>query len=275
MRRPSRLVLLGHPVDHSLSPVFQNAALRHAGLPLNYETLDVLGPDLAGIVRLLAEDRAAGNVTIPHKEAMAPLCDVRTPLAERVGAVNTFWVDDDGRLTGHNTDVGGVTAMLTQLLGAPPSGRAALIGAGGAAAAVLAALEMHAGCEVTVYNRSAARSARLAERFPVVTRTAESAEDAVREATLVINASAAGFEEEGELPVEIEALPFDAAVADLVYRRGETAWVRAARACGHRAIDGLPMLIEQGALAFESWFGGTAPRDVMWDSVTMEETDAH
>jgi shikimate dehydrogenase len=275
MRRPSRLVLLGHPVDHSLSPAFQNAALRRAEIPLTYETLDVLGPDLAGIVRLLAEDRAAGNVTIPHKEAMTPLCEVRTPLAERVGAVNTFWVDDAGRLTGDNTDVGGVNAMLAQLLGAPPSGRVALLGAGGAAAAVLAALELHPRCEVTVYNRSAARSARLAERFTIVTRSAETPEDAVHDATLVINASAAGFEEEGELPVEIEALPYDAAVADLVYRRGETAWVRAARACGHRAIDGLPMLIEQGALAFEAWFGIRAPRDAMWDAVTMEETDAH
>jgi len=273
MRRPSRLVLLGHPVDHSLSPAFQNAALKRAGIPLVYGTLDVLGPDLAGTVRLLAEDRAAGNVTIPHKEAMAALCDVRTPLAERVGAVNTFWVDDGGRLNGHNTDVGGVIALFDQLLGAPPLGRIALLGAGGAAAAVLAALDGRPACSVTLYNRSPVRSAKLAERFPVVTRTTESPEDAVRDATLVINASPAGLEDD-EMPVAIEALRFDAAIADLVYRRGETPWVRAARACGHRAADGLPMLIEQGALAFESWFGVAAPRDAMWDAVTMEPTDA-
>ena len=220
MRTPSRLVLLGHPVDHSLSPVFQNAALRRAGVALTYETLDVLAPDLAGAVRLLVEDGAAGNVTIPHKEAMLALCDRVTPLAERVGAVNTFWVDDDGHLTGDNTDVGGVTALLAQLLGAPPAGHVGLLGAGGAAAAVLAALEQAGGCEVAIYNRNAARSAKLAERFPIVMRIADRAEDAVRGARLVINASAAGLEYDA-MPVPIEALPYDAAIADLVYRRGD------------------------------------------------------
>ena len=270
MRPPGRLALLGHPVGHSLSPRFQNAALRHAGLALTYEALDVLAPDLAGAVRLLAEDRAAGNVTIPHKEAMSELCEVRTPVAERVGAVNTFWVDDSDRLTGDNTDVGGVALLVTQLLGAPPTGRIALLGAGGAAAAALAAIERWPDCEVALYNRSHTRSARLAGRFPVVTRCVDAPEDAVRDATLVINASAAGLEDE-EYPLPIEALPYGAAVADLVYRRGETAWVRAARACGHRAVDGLPMLIEQGALAFERWFGVPAPRQVMWDAVLLPD----
>ena len=139
--RPGRLVLLGHPVAHSLSPRFQNAALQRAGIPLTYEALDVLAPDLPGAVRLLAEDGAAGNVTIPHKEAMAELCDVRTTLAERTGAVNTFWVDEARKLVGDNTDVDGVALLLTELLGAPASGPVALLGAGGAAAAVLAALE--------------------------------------------------------------------------------------------------------------------------------------
>jgi len=268
--RPGRLVLLGHPVAHSLSPVFQNAALRRLGIPLTYEALDVLAPDLAGAVRLLAEDRAAGNVTIPHKEAMTALCDVRMPLAERTGAVNTFWVDDQRRLVGDNTDVGGFALLVTQLLGAPPSGRIALLGAGGAAAAALAAIEQWPGCEVTLYNRSHTRSARLAERFPVVTRCVESADEAAHEAMLVINATAAGLEDE-EFPLAIEALPFGAAVADLVYRHGETAWVRAARACGHRAVDGLPMLVEQGALAFERWFGVPAPRDAMWDAVLVPD----
>ena len=268
--RPGRLVLLGHPVAHSLSPRFQNAALQRAGIPLTYEALDVLAPDLPGAVRLLAEDRAAGNVTIPHKEAMAELCDVRTTLAERTGAVNTFWVDEARKLVGDNTDVDGVALLLTELLGAPASGPVALLGAGGAAAAVLAALERWPGCTVTLYNRSHTRSARLAERFPIVTRCVESAEEAARDATLVINATAAGLEDD-ELPLPIESLPFGAAIADLVYRRGETAWVRAARACGHRAVDGLPMLIEQGALAFERWFGVPAPRDAMWDAVLVPD----
>jgi shikimate dehydrogenase len=204
---------------------------------------------------------------------MLPLCECVTPLAERVGAVNTFWVDDQGRLTGDNTDVGGVSALFTELLGGPPAGRVAILGAGGAAAAVLAALEAATGCEVTLFNRGATRSAKLAERFPIVTQVVDSAAEAVAGAQLVVNASAAGLEYDA-MPVPIEALPFDAAVADLVYRRGETAWVRAARACGHRALDGLPMLIEQGALAFERWFGMPAPRDAMWDAVLVPDGDA-
>ena len=269
---PSRLVLLGNPVSHSLSPVFQNAALRSAGIPLTYEAIEVAAPDLGHVLTLLAEDNAAGNITIPHKEAACALCARLSPLAERVGAVNTFWIEQDrgdaGILVGDNTDVGGFEMLVRSTMDALPRGRIAMLGAGGAAAAALAAIEQWPGCEVTLYNRSQTRLARLASRFPVVTRTALTTEDAVKDAVLVVNASASGLEDD-MFPVPIEALPFDAAVIDLVYRRGVTPWVRAARACGHRASDGLPMLIEQGALAFERWFATPAPRAEMWDAVTM------
>jgi len=269
---PSRLVLLGNPVSHSLSPAFQNAALRHACIPLTYEAIEVAAPDLGHVLALLAEDNAAGNITIPHKEAALALCARLSPLAERVGAVNTFWIERDGALAGDNTDVGGFETLVRSTMDGLPRGRIALLGAGGAAAAALAAIERWDGCEVTLYNRSQTRLARLAARFPVVTRTALTAEEAVRGAMLVVNASASGLEDDS-YPVSIEALPYDAAVVDLVYRRGDTPWVRAALACGHRASDGLPMLIEQGALAFEKWFAQPAPRAQMWDAVTMP-TDA-
>jgi shikimate dehydrogenase len=270
---PSRLVLLGNPVSHSLSPAFQNAALKYAGIPLSYEAIEVAAPDLRHVLALLAEDNAAGNITIPHKEAALALCARLSPLAERVGAVNTFWIERDGAIVGDNTDVGGFEALVRGTMDALPRGkRIALLGAGGAAAAALAAIEQWDGCEVTLYNRSQTRLARLASRFPVVTRTALTAEDAVQGAALVVNASASGLEDDAH-PVAIESLPYDAAVVDLVYRRGDTPWVRAALACGHRASDGLPMLVEQGALAFEKWFGRAAPRAQMWDAVTMP-TDA-
>jgi len=273
---PSRLVLLGNPVSHSLSPVFQNAALKSEGIPLTYEAIEVAAPDLGHVLTLLAEDNAAGNITIPHKEAAFALCARRSPLAERVGAVNTFWIEDDGAdggvLVGDNTDVGGFESLVRATMDGLPRGRIALLGAGGAAAAALAAIEQWPGCEVTLYNRSHTRLARLASRFPIVTRTAGTAVEAVQGATLVVNASASGLEDD-LFPVPIETLPYDAAVVDLVYRRGDTPWVRAALACGHRASDGLPMLIEQGALSFEKWFGRPAPRARMWDSVTMP-TDA-
>jgi shikimate dehydrogenase len=261
--RPGRLVLLGHPIAHSLSPRFQNAALRAAGSTLRYMALDVPPHELASVVRALVADHAAGNVTVPHKQAFAALCDRRTALAERVGAVNTFWVDGDGALVGDNTDVGGFDASVRQLLGAPPGGRrVALLGAGGAAAAVLAAIECWGGCDVTICNRTRERADRLAARFPVVTGTSDSAAGAVHDAAIVVNATTVGLHDDLQ-PVPIDALPCGVVVVDLVYRPGGTPWVRAARACGVVARDGLAMLVEQGALSFERWFGMEAPRDVM------------
>ena len=111
MELPGRLVLLGHPVEHSLSPVFQNAALRAAGIPLTYEAIDVPSDGLVRMAHLLADVGAAGNVTVPHKEAFAACCSTLSPVASRVGAVNTFWTED-GVLVGDNTDVGGFEAAV-------------------------------------------------------------------------------------------------------------------------------------------------------------------
>jgi shikimate dehydrogenase len=261
--RPSRLVLLGHPVRHSLSPTFQNAALRSAGMPITYEALDVPPAELATRVRALVEERAAGNVTIPYKEAFAALCERRTPIAERAGAVNTFWVAGDGAVVGDNTDVGGFDHLATRVLGREPRAlRVAVLGAGGASAAVLAAVERWPGCEVTLQNRSAERRDALARRFPVVTRTCSDPAEAAQGCHMAVNATPIGMTDDA-LPVSIEALEPGAAVVDLVYRRGGTPWVRAARERGLRAEDGLAMLLEQGALAFERWLGIPAPRDVM------------
>lgn len=133
---PGRLVLVGHPVAHSLSPVFQNAALEAAGIPLRYELLDVAPSELGAMMGLLADARAAGNVTVPHKESVYAWCARRTPLAERVGAVNTFWTEN-GSLVGDNTDVGGFSFAVERLLDRRAEGlRIGMLGAGGAAAAV-------------------------------------------------------------------------------------------------------------------------------------------
>ena len=137
MERPGRLVLLGHPVAHSLSPALQNAALRRAGIPMTYEAMDVEPAQLATVVGLLRDADAAGNVTVPHKEAFAKLCARRSPVAERVGAVNTFWTEA-GELVGDNTDVGGFDAAVRRHFGAPHErGAVVVLGAGGSAAAVI------------------------------------------------------------------------------------------------------------------------------------------
>ncbi|HEY8832690.1 MAG TPA: shikimate dehydrogenase [Gemmatimonadaceae bacterium] len=261
-QHPARLVLLGHPVSHSLSPVFQNAALQASGIPLVYEALDVTGRELRSVLRQLKASNAAGNVTIPHKVAVHDLCDVLTDLAVKVGAVNTFWFDSNG-LHGENTDVGGFDAAARALLGGETSGaRVVVLGAGGAAAAVLAAVEEWPDARATIVARHAERAASLAKRFRDVARVGKSVERAVRGVTLIVNATPVGQHDEDQ-PLAVSLIPKSAAVLDLVYRRGGTPWVRAARENGIRAADGLPMLLEQGALAFQRWFGKEPNREAM------------
>jgi shikimate dehydrogenase len=236
-------------------------------VPLSYVALDVSPAELDARVRALVGERAAGNVTIPHKEAFAALCDRRTAIAERAGAVNTFWVEHDGALVGDNTDVGGFEHLARQVLERePPAMRVAVLGAGGASAAVLAAVEQWPGCEVTLQNRSAERRDALAARFTVVTRTSADPAAAVQGCAMVVNSTPLGLTNDAH-PVPVDSLEPDAVVVDLVYRRGGTPWVRAARARGLRAQDGLAMLLEQGALAFERWLGIPAPREVMHRAV--------
>jgi shikimate dehydrogenase len=265
IKRPGRLVLLGRSLGHSLSPKFQNAALREAQLPLRYETLDVPASLLDPTLDELATQDAAGNVTIPYKKQVFEHCDRLMPLARRAGAVNTFWFER-GELVGDNTDVAGFEAAVSALLGSAPCGLTiGVLGAGGAAAAVLTAIEGWPECRAIVHNRSADRARELAARFSTVARVSDVPEIAAR-ADLVVNATSVGLRDD-DLPMDLASLRPEAAVYDLVYRRGESAWVRAARARGHRAADGLGMLIEQGAVAFERWFGFPPDRNAMWQSV--------
>jgi shikimate dehydrogenase len=259
-------VLLGHPVAHSLSPIFQNAALKAAGIPLVYEAIDVAARELRVFLRKLKEMGAAGNVTIPHKVAVHASCDDLTDVAERVGAVNTFWFEA-GRLHGDNTDVAGFEGAAKALLGGDPvDARVVLLGSGGAAAAVLTAIELWTNARVAVVARHPDRAAKLARRFPDVARAERSLDAALADATLLVNATPVG-QQSDEMPVEIGKIPRTAAVIDLVYRRGGTPWVRAARKNGNPAADGLPMLIEQGALSFKRWFGREPDREAMRQSL--------
>jgi shikimate dehydrogenase len=241
----------------------QNAALRRAGIPVPYEAMDVTPAQLATVAGLLRDAAAAGNVTVPHKEAFAALCASRSPVAERVGAVNTFWTEA-GALVGDNTDVGGFDAAIRHHFGLPHEhGAVVVLGAGGSAAAVLAAVERWNGARVRIVARTTHRAEVLAARFARMATVFEHAAEAVHDASLVVNATPVGLEGT-ELPVDPAFLPAGADVLDLVYRRGETAWVHACRARGLRAADGLAMLVEQGALAFERWFGTIPDREAMW-----------
>ena len=263
---PGRLVLLGHPVSHSLSPVFQNAALRAAKIHLVYEALDVEPGELRSVLRELRESKAAGNVTIPHKTSVHASCDKVTEIAARVGAVNTFWFES-GKLYCDNTDVGGFDAAVKALLGGEPAdARVVLLGSGGAAAAVLTAAERWSNARVTIIARNAEKSRKLARRFRDVARVETALEKAVGDATLIVNATPIG-QHDDEQPMDAEMIQPSTAVFDLVYRRGGTPWVKAARKRGCPAADGLPMLLEQGALSFQRWFGVEPDREAMRQSL--------
>jgi len=244
-----------------------NAALAAAGIPLSYELLDVSPSALEATLASLASERAAGNVTVPHKTVAASLMKTVSSVARRIGAVNTFHTSDQDSLIGDNTDSIGFAAFARTTLGREPrDAHFAVIGAGGAAAAVLATIEGWVGCTASVYSRNAQRAEHLVARFPDVARVETLTEDGRVYGEIVVNATPIGLEND-DVPVPLERLDRNAAILDLVYRRGETAWVRLAKAGGRIASDGLPMLLEQGAAAFEIWFGVQPHRDVMWSAL--------
>ncbi len=275
MPRPTRLVLLGQPVAQSLSPVFQNAALRAAGLDAQYTACDVADDALDATLSDLVRAGAAGNVTIPHKERVAARCDVLTPLAARLGAVNTWW-SVDGRLHGDNTDVGGFDDAVVALLGdIPRAMKVAVLGAGGSARAVVAAISAWPASRVAIWARTPARAAALVTLGPEGSTTAEEfMAEALRGAGLVVNTTPIGMRDE-QVPVNPGVLRAGAACLDLVYRRsGPTPFVLLARAQHRPADDGLRMLIGQGARSWHRWFGDVEPdRDVMWRAVAPERGD--
>lgn len=267
MHTPERVVLLGHPVAHSLSPRIQNAALAAIDATARYEAIDVDPPRFDEVVDALKRERACGNVTIPFKERMLARCDALSPLARRVGAVNTWWIDDDRRLVGDNTDVGGFERAACDLLEVehPRDVTVGLLGAGGAAAAVLTAVESWPGCTAHVYNRTPERARTLCARFGAVAQPVDDA-GVIAGADLVVNATSVGLKDD-TMPIDPSLVRRDAVVIDLVYRAGETRFVRAMRERGNRAGDGIAMLVEQAALAFEKWFGVTPDRARMWEAV--------
>ncbi|MBA2752859.1 MAG: shikimate dehydrogenase [Chloroflexia bacterium] len=264
-----RLGVIGDPVAHSISPAIQGAALRETGFVATYERWHTPAADLPGrIADLRAPDVLGANVTVPHKQAVISLLDAVQPFAQRAGAVNTI-IHHGERLIGDNTDIEG---FGTALAAACPdvAGRAAVVlGAGGAARAVVLALEQAGADPITVANRDPARAAALATALaPSVVATAgvdlETLRELLGEARLLVNATSVGWHGD-DLPIPADllaALPADAVLIDLTYR--DTALLRAARDRGLAAHDGLAMLVYQGARAFTLWTGMDAPVEAMF-----------
>lgn len=277
-RPPDGLVLLGQPVAQSLSPLFQNAALRAVGRDLLYTAREVTAVDIPLVLEACLQSNTGGNVTMPHKRVVYEAAAQRTASAERTGAVNTFWWEQQA-LVGHNTDVDGIKATIRALCAEGIHGDVVVLGAGGAAAAVLVAISelpdaVHG--RIHVVARSVHNADVLSSRTGVPA-VSQPSSDAVHWSSvqLVINATPLGMRVNDPLPLDVAVLSAQSALFDLVYRREGTALVQAARARGLRAEDGLRMLVEQGASAFECWFNTPAPRGAMWQSLGHAVPPAH
>lgn len=266
--------IIGHPVGHSLSPVFQQAAFDHCGLDVRYAAWDTPAPELAGRVEGLRGAEVLGaNVTIPHKEAVIPLLDELGDQSARVGAVNTI-VNRDGRLFGFNTDGRGFVAALRQEAGLAAEGRSfLLIGAGGAARGIAFALAEARAARVAIANRTAGRAERLAREVANGANgtgvAAVAMDESLAAYDCIVNCTSVGMEgtgTEGELPRALDGARAGALVVDIVYKPAETALLRAGRDAGLVTLGGLPMLIYQGALSFELWTGMVAPVEVMFEA---------
>jgi len=243
------LVILGDPVTHSLSPLMHNAAIRALGLDAVYVALPTPAAKLLSVLEALAAVAAAGNITLPHKEAAERYVARKTDVCARAGACNTFWTEN-GVLVGDNTDVTGLLTCVRRM--ADGAGRWLVVGTGGSARAVAIAAAT-AGAELLVRSRTAARARTFADW--AVTRGARARAATERDASdLVINATPLGLQETDPLPVDPAALRGARAALDLVYAPGETRWVRALRAAGVTAHDGRELLVQQGIAAFVRFF---------------------
>lgn len=266
---PRVYALLGDPVEHSLSPALQNAAFRHAGVDAVYVTRRADAEGVAVLMRALGRAGGGGNVTVPFKTLAAAALDRAAPAVTATGACNTFWWAD-GALCGDNTDVAGFLAAVRAVIADLADSRVLVLGAGGAARAVVYALLAEGAAEVQVANRTPARAEALARRLheaagcpPERVRPISLAEAAAGEdLDLVVNATSLGLRPGDPLPMEPRP-GAHRALFDLVYRRGGTAWTRAGTAAAIPAVEGTEMLVQQGAAAFRCWTGLAAPLEVM------------
>ena len=264
--------IIGSPVGHSLSPAMHNAAFAACGLDWRYVAFEVPAGGAGGALDAVRSLGLAGlSVTMPHKADVAALVDERSATVEALGAANTVVVAPDGRLRGESTDGEGLLDTLRLDHGIDPAGMAAVVlGAGGAARAVVRALA-DAGCrEVVVVNRTASTGAAAAALAGE--RGRAGGPDDVGGADLLVHATPLGMGEDGTLPVDPRRLRRGQVVADLVYHPLRTPLLAAAAAQGCRTVDGLGMLVHQGARQLELWTGLEAPRDVMRDAAEVALT---
>jgi shikimate dehydrogenase len=253
-----RACVIGWPVSHSLSPVIHGYWLEEHGLEGEYVKQPVEPKDFGDFLTSLASHGFAGaNITVPHKIEAHRLCELRDSAAQAIGAVNTVWLEG-GKLAGSNTDAYGFTANLDS---ESPGwdrggGPAVVIGAGGAARAVVWALIQRGFNDVRIVNRTEARAAELAVSFPPARSFGfDQLDQALKGAQLVVNSSTLGMAGAAPLDINLSAIGPNATICDIVYHPLQTNLLRQAKEGGWTAVDGLGMLLHQAVPGFEKWFG--------------------
>ncbi|BAQ71170.1 shikimate 5-dehydrogenase [Rhodovulum sulfidophilum] len=267
--------VIGSPIAHSKSPLLHRHWLERYGLRGFYVPMDVAHADLKQVLEALPRMGLVGvNVTIPHKETILSLADSVSDRAALIGSANTLIFRADGKVYADNTDGIGFIENLRQ--GAPgwdpTSGPAAVLGAGGAARAVVAALSEQGVREIRVSNRTRSRAEALRAEFgpKIVIHDWVQAGAMIDGAATVVNTTSLGMVGKAEFKVPLDALSPDAVVSDLVYVPLETPFLREARARGCVAVDGLGMLLHQAAPGFERWFGRRPEVDEAARAVLLE-----
>ena len=292
MQMNTSLGIIGYPIEHSISPVFQQAALEHCGVAAAYRAYPVAPADVGPFVAGLRQSGVLGiNVTVPHKETVIPFLDEIDDWAAEAGAVNTI-VHRQGRLTGHNTDGYGFLRALQEGAGFQPEGRRTLIlGAGGAARGVVLALARAGVGPLTIANRTPERAESLAQlargrgiqaqAIPLTAPGAAQPDPALTavaaESELIVNCTTIGMTHgainhaagAAATPLPRQIIPPAALVYDLVYNPLETRLLREAAQAGAATLGGIQMLVYQGAASFELWLERPAPVPVMLAAATQ------
>ena len=263
-RNPRVAAVIGHPVRHSRSPAIHNAAFAAVGLDWVYAAFEVPAGSGARALEAAKTLGLAGlSVTMPLKAEVAEAADEADEAVRELGAANCVVVTDDGRLRAENTDGAGFVAGLAADVGLSlPGRRVAVIGAGGAARAVVRALGAAGAADVAVINRTESRAEAAAALAGPVGRVGRASAD-IPAADLVVNATPAGMESDAAMPCDPGLLHQGQVAVDLIYEPLVTPWLAALRAGGVEAHNGLSMLVYQAAAAFELWTGADAPVEVM------------
>ncbi|NRG16819.1 shikimate dehydrogenase [Rhizobiales bacterium] len=255
-----RAAITGWPVEHSRSPLVHGFWLEKYGIDGEYGRVAVPPESAEAFYRDLAKSGLTGcNVTVPHKETAATACDWLDDTAKAMGAANTLWFDEAGKLCGANTDGLGFLGNLDQMAPGWDSipGAAVVLGAGGAARAVIWALLKRGFTPVYIVNRTHEKARQLAKDFgsDSIARPWENLGDLVGKASLLVNTTSLGMQGHGDLDIDLNPLPKSALVTDIVYVPIQTGLLRQASARGNLTVDGLGMLLHQAVPGFEKWFG--------------------